>query len=116
MALDAAELAELQADLVAVVCDKTCEIWRATVAADGLGTKSKTYARQTTTVAGLAQPTGTQLQNYAFEIEALATWQVHLPISTDVRTQDHLVIDSQTLEVHILLNPRSYAGLLTVHA
>ncbi len=31
-----------------------------------------------------------------------------MPIGTDVTHQDRLLIDGQTLEVHILLNPRSY--------
>ena len=56
----------------------------------------------------MRQPTAGELQNYAFEIADKAAWTVMMPIATDVTHGDHLVIEGQTLEVHILLNPRSY--------
>ena len=116
--ISAVELASIQADAVDAACDKTCVIKRASLnTPDAYGSATKpSYSTVTTTVAGLAEPTAGQLQNYDFLIGSLAAWQVKLPVGTDVQHQDHLVIDGQTLEVHVILTPRSYAALLTVIA
>jgi len=106
--LSTAEQTQLQSDFVAAVCDKTCVIQRATTASGSYGEPNKTYAPIATTVAGLRQPTAGELQNYAYEIADKAAWTVMLPVATDVTHGDHLIIEGQTLEVHILLNPRSY--------
>lgn len=118
LAVSAAELAAIQAEAVSAVCDKTCQIWRDltenTPSSDGYGSpttsKSNTaaYTLINTTVAGMRQPTAGELANYDFEIGDKEAWTVMLPVGTDVTHQDHLVIEGQTLEVHILLNPRSY--------
>lgn len=113
----AAELASIQADLVKAVCDKTCVVEAPSgVAPDGYGSKAKSYSPVATTVAGMSQPTAGELQNYAYVIEDKAAWKVHLPIGTVVAPQYRLVIEGQTLEVHILLTPQSYPGLLDVIA
>lgn len=115
--VSSAELAQIQSDLVAAVCDKTCVVQApSSVAADGYGSKSKTYSTVATTAAGMAQPTAGELQNYAYVIEDKAAWKVHLPVATVVAPQYHLLIEGQTLEVHILLTPQSYPGLLDVIA
>src|SRR5258708_214471 len=106
--LTAAEAAQLQADFVAAVCDKTCVVSRRPVTSGSSGEPLGTYATIATTVAGMRQPTASELANYAFLIADKAAWTVMTPIGTDVTHQDHLIIDGQTLEVHILLNPRSY--------
>src|SRR5258708_99299 len=106
--LAAAETAQLQADFVAAVCDKTCVIQRATTTSGSYGEPIKPYTSIATTVCGMRQPTAGELQNYAFEIADKAAWTVMMPIGTDVTHGDHLIIEGQTLEVHILLNPRSY--------
>lgn len=118
MSVTATELAQIQADAVAAVCDKTCIIQRVPSSTQDIyGSASKTsYTTVTTTVAGMAEPTAGQLANYAYRIESLAAWQVHLPVGTDVRAQDWLLIDNQVLEVHVLLTPRSYEALRTVIA
>ena len=116
-----AELASIQADAVAAVCDKTCQIWRDLTpkTPDKYGSSSSSptdtadYTLMHTTVAGMAQPSGGELQNYSYEIEDKDAWTVHLPIGTDVLERDHLVIESQVLEVHILLTPQSYPALLS---
>ena len=120
--LDAAELALIQSDAVAAVCDKTCQIWRdltpTTPDKYGGSTSSPTntanYTLMHTGVAcGMAQPSAGELANYAYEIEDKDAWTVHMPVGTDVLERDHLVIEGQTLEVHILLQPQSYQALLS---
>lgn len=107
--ISAAELAQIQSDAVAAVCDKTCVVQRATtITKDGYGSETKPYTTIATTVAGMTQPSAGELANYAYIIGDKAAWTVRLPIGTDVTHQDHLIIDGQTLEVHVLLNPRSY--------
>ena len=113
MAISAQELSQLQADLQAQVCDKTCIIQRETSSTpDGIGSSAPTFTAITTTVAGVTLPTANDLQNFAFEIGDKATFKVHVPYGTNVKALDHLLIESQTLEVHILLDPHSVPGLL----
>lgn len=120
--IPAAELAQIQADLAAVVCDKPCQIWRAPLTTDGMGSPVRgTYAKiaptgSNTLYAGLTEPSAGQLQNYDFKIGSLAAWLVHLPYGTDTAAQDHLVIEGNTLEVHVILDPHSVPGLLKVLA
>lgn len=115
--LSASELAQIQADLVAATCDKTCVIQRGTPSTDAFGNAVEdSYATISTTVAGLRQPTASMLQNYDFRIGSLAAFLVHLPVGTDVAVDDQLVIDGQALTVHVLLTPQSYQGLLQIIA
>ena len=116
--VSAAELLAIQLEMASVVCDQPCQIWRkSSLVPDGYGTQSNGgYTLIATTTAGMSQPSGGQLQNYDYLIGSLSAWQVHLPYGTNVQHQDHLVIDSQTLEVQILLDPQSYQVLLTVLA
>ncbi|MGH2478203.1 MAG: hypothetical protein ACRDHW_00890 [Ktedonobacteraceae bacterium] len=117
MNVPAAELAQIQADLAAAVCDKACVIQRAPDTTDTWGSPAKgTYATISTTVCGMTQPTAGQLQNYAFRIESLAAWQVKLPYGTDCRVDDQLLIEGNTLQVHVILDPHSVPGMLTVLA
>jgi hypothetical protein len=121
MALDAAELAQIQADLVAMVCDKSCQIYRDTAATTpgiyGSSSSSKSdtgaYTLMHTVVCGMAQPSGGQLANYDYLIADKDAWTVHFPVGTDVQERDHLVVEGQILEVQILLTPQSYQGLLS---
>lgn len=117
LAVSAAELAAIQAEAVAVACDQTCAILRKTGAvSDGLGQAAATWTSVAVTVAGVSEPTGTQLQNYDYMIEAKATWLVKLPVGTAVLEQDRLSIGTHLLEVQKVLEPRSYPALLTVLA
>lgn len=115
-AISASELTQIQNDVAAAALDKTCVIKRATTSNDAYGSQTQSYSTVATVSAGMTQPSGGMLQNYAYEIANLASWVVHFAVGTDVRERDHLVIDGQTLEVHVLLTPRSYQGLLTVIA
>ena len=115
----ASELLQIQADLAAVVCDKPCVIQRsAGVTAGPTGAPVKNY--QTISPqglrAGMTQPTGGQLANYAYLIGDLATWRVMLPYGTDVQKQDYLIIEGKTLVVQVELDPHSYPGLTPVLA
>lgn len=119
MAIDASELADIQADLAEQVCDKTCEIWRGTATVDQWGNASipdDSYTLLSTTVAGMSQPTAGQLQNYDFRVGSLAAWQVKLPYSIDVAVDDWLIIEGKKLYVHVDLDPHSIPGLRTILA
>lgn len=118
MALDAAELAEIQQDTADVVCDKDCAIQRlSSITPNNRGVPdTSSYSTIATVKAGMKQPTGTHLQNYAYAIEALAAWLVHFPIGTDVQEKDHLLIEGENLEVQIILVPQSYPALRSVLA
>lgn len=64
----------------------------------------------------VSQPTGGLLANYEYLVGDLDTWQVRAPVGTDIREQDHLIIDGQTLVAQVALQPKSYTGLLTILA
>lgn len=104
----AAELAQIQADVVAIACDKKCQHYRKTRSADGMGGYTETYSLLETTVAGMTQPSAGELANYSYIIGDKAAWTVRLPMSINAIEQDRLVIEGNTLEVHVLLNPKSY--------
>lgn len=114
--ISASELAQLQADITAIALDQTCQIQRPTNTPNSRGVPPGTYTTVATVACGMRQPTGTHLQNFDYLIGGLATYQVQFPIGTDVRAQDHLLIQNQVLVVQIVLNPQSYAVLLTVLA
>lgn len=107
--LDASELAQIQADAVAAACDKTCQILRKTTTPDAYGTPVDTWVLSSTVLAGVSQPSAGLLQNYDYLIGDLAAYHIRMPVGTDVRHQDHLVISGQTLEVHVILDPQSYS-------
>lgn len=115
----ASELAQIQADLAAAVCDTVCVISRsAGVTAGPTGEPVKNYQTISPVglLVGLTQPTGGQLANYDYLIGSLAAWQVRLPYGTDVQEQDYLLIDGQTLVVQVVLAPQSYAGMVPLLA
>lgn len=118
--ISASELLQIRSDAVAAACSLPCTIQRKTITADGMGQSTETWATVTTVTAGMTEPTAGQLANFDYLIGSLATWQVKLPYGTNVKTQDHLLITGQftqqTLVVQVVLEPRSYAALLTVIA
>ncbi len=117
LAISAVELAKIQTDVAAAALDKTCVIQRLpTSTPDSRGVPSGTYSTIATVKAAMRQPTSTHLQNFDYLIGALATWMVQFPVGTDVKAQDHLIIDNQTLEVQVVLTPQSIQALLTVIA
>ncbi|MGA8765244.1 MAG: head-tail adaptor protein [Candidatus Sulfotelmatobacter sp.] len=118
--LDALELASIRADAANAALDLPCTIQRKTLTRDGAGQATSVWNTVATVNAGMTEPTGGQLQNYNYLIEDLASWAVKLPYGTDVAAQDRLLITGQlgqqTLVVQVVLEPRSYAALLTVIA
>lgn len=114
--ISSAELASIRADIQAAAMDQTCVIQRKTTTDDGLGSKSEIWATVATTVCGMIQPGAGLLENYGYKIGSLATWQVCLPYGTDVTALDHLIVFGATLEVQVLLDPRSYPACVMLLA
>jgi head-tail adaptor len=55
----------------------------------------------------LAQPTAGVLANYDYLIGSQAMWQVHVPVGTDIRASDRVLVGGQTMEVQVVLQPQS---------
>ncbi len=112
-AISAAELAQIQADLAATL-DKDATLYPKTgETKDALGSMAPVYGSPVSVKAGMAQPTGSQLQNLNFKIESLVAWQVKFAVGTAVSEDDKVVIDGLEMKVYVLLTPRSYPGLVT---
>jgi len=116
------EIASIRRDMAAMALSLHCVIQRKAVTKDAFGSDTETWPTISPDVlkCGLSEPSAGQLANYNFLIGSLAAWQVKLPYQTDVQHQDHLLITGeftqQTLVVQVILEPRSYASLLTVLA
>ena len=105
--ISASELTALQAASQAAG-DLTITVQRLTITQDAEGNTLRSYATAATVSGNLAQPTAGQLANYGYAIADVAAWMVRVPVGTDVRIGDRLVVGSQTLEVQIQLQPQSY--------
>lgn len=114
--ISAAELASIQRDVSALSLDQVCEIQRKSSSRDVFGSDVDVWNTIATVNAGLTEPTAGELQNYDYLIGDKAAWTVKMTLDTDVMHNDHLIIQDQTLEVHVILTPRSYAVLLSVIA
>lgn len=120
--ITASELASMRADIADVACNLPCVIERKTTVKDTLGTESDVWVTISPDdlKCGMSEPSGGQLTNYAYVIGSLAAWQVKLPYGTDVIHQDRLLVTGefaqQTLTCQVVLEPRSYATLLTILA
>ena len=113
--LDANALALIQRDAVAAACDTSADIYPKVTTKDAYATGVDTWPTRSATVpAGLRQPSATELQNFDFLIGSKVAWTVLMPVGTVVHPQDHLVIEGQTLEVHVPLTPTSYPALLAI--
>ncbi len=116
LAVSASELAAIQAEAASTL-DQSCDIYPHVAGSDSYGSPVNSWPTKSATVAcSMSQPTAGQLANYDYVIGDKAAWQVKFPVGTALNHQDHLVIDGETLEVHVLLQPRSYQALLTVIA
>jgi hypothetical protein len=114
--LSDSELASIRSDVAAAACDTPCTIQRKTATKDAFGTETETWATIASVNVGMRQPSAGQLANYAFLIGSLAAWQVNMPVGTDVKHQDHLIIGGVTMVVQVDLSPQSYNALTTVLA
>ncbi len=112
------ELASIQSDVTALACNLPCQIQRKIATPDGIGTDIESWVTISSNglMAGMSQPSGGLLANYSFIIGDLAAWTVRIPIGTDVREQDRLIVGGQTLIVQVVLAPRSYEVLHSVIA
>lgn len=118
MGLTASELAQMQTD-AGIVLDLPCTIQRVTsytVLASGGREPTRTIVSPAGLLAGMAQPSAGQLQNFDYMIGSKAAWQVRFPVGTSVLELDWLFINGEKLEVAKVLTPRSLAVLLTVLA
>lgn len=112
--VSASELASIQTEAVAAVCDKSAAIYHKTTTKDASGLMVDSWPTLAATVAaGMAEPSGNELANFDFMIADKIAWKLHVPIGTDIREQDHILVEGQTLEVHVILTPRSYPALLS---
>jgi hypothetical protein len=119
--LDDEEIAQIRADVAEVACDLPCVIQRSTGTPEPQGGETLTWTTVSPDglLAGMASPTGAQLQsftNFGFLDGIKSAWQVNFPYGTDVRKGDHLLIDGETLDVVTEVSPQSYAALTTVVA
>ncbi|SRR5579872_4667057 len=116
LAISTAELTTIRAEAEAAALDKSCVINRnvRTPEPQGGGTLVPTDIE--TVMAGMAQPTAGQLQNFDYLVGDKAAWQVKFSLTTTVLEQDILTIEGQNLRVVKLLSPRSIPILLTVLA
>jgi hypothetical protein len=118
--IPASELAKIRMDAANAALDLPCTIQRKTITKDNLGQATEVWNTIATCNVGLTEPTANMLANYNYRIEDLAAWHVRLPVGTDIQPEDHLLITGQftqqTLVVQVILEPRSYAALLSVIA
>jgi len=117
LAVSAAELASIRADLAAAVLDTACTQKRPTKTPDAYGTSSEPSL---TTIAtfnvGLEKPSGSLLTEHATLIASQATWVVHCPYAQAILQDDEFHIGSNVLIVQKLLGPQSLQGLTDVLA
>lgn len=113
--ISAQELASIQNDLNALL-DKDCTIKAPSTMNDAWGSQAEAYIVVGTCKVLVSQPSGSLLANYEFIVGDLNTWMVKAPVGTNIREQYHLVIDGQTLTAQVVLQPKSFQGLLTVLA
>lgn len=117
MSVTAAELSQIQQDLAQNVCDQSCDLYPPVSTPDAYGSPAYTWPTKSATVkCGASEPSANELTNFAYAIADKATLKLHFPIGTVVDKHYHCVIAGQTLEVHVLLTPRSYPGFIDVIA
>ena len=102
-----AELQAMQATATSAM-DESITIQRATPTSDGAGGSSLAWATVATVNGNLAQPSGQLMQNYDYLVGTTSTWMVRVPVGTNVKENDRLVTDGQTLRVQVILQPQSY--------
>jgi hypothetical protein len=106
--ISSGELSQLQTDVLPLM-DQTCNIQRNTPTRGPTGNVIESYSTvHSGVVCSLGEPTPTMLQNYDYLIASEDAWTVRFPYGTDVLAKDHLAVGSQTLYVHVVLQPRSH--------
>lgn len=106
--ISSAQLAAFQAAAKAAM-DQAITIKRNTAgSSDGAGGTSESLTTVTSVVGNLAQPTAELMQNYDYLIGSVSAWLVRMPVSTNVKEADVLVVGSMKLRVQVLFQPQSY--------
>lgn len=95
--LTAAEQAAMQATQ-ALTLTEACTISRRTLASDGAGGYTDTWATAATTVCRVAPITANEAV-LAGQQRIVANWKITLPASTDVRGADRIVVGARSFEV-----------------
>lgn len=106
--ISAAELAAMQAT-VASALDVVLTQQRNRPTTGATRNVVDNYVTLGTLLGNLTQPSAQLLQNYDYRVGDQASWLVRVPVTADLRASDRLITpDGQTLDVQVLLAPRSY--------
>lgn len=100
----------MQAEAAAAL-DTAITVQRITSGSDGYGSSPDTWSTVNTVQGMLSLPTGTYMQDQADRLTSVKTWVVSVPVGTDIRLKDHLVVGTDTLLVETVNAPESYAVL-----
>lgn len=107
--IPACELAAMQTAAAATL-DLACTLQRATTTKDAWGGQSVTLTPVAgVTQCGLAKPTAQISQQYAARLANQQAWVARFAVGTDVREDDTLLVNGQSLTVQALLTPISYS-------
>ena len=106
MMLSERELCAMREQSEAAMTD-TCTVMRPTEARGSAGGVTKTYALLNTLKcrvrSGAGIGTGAREQLMAARLTPVAVYTVSVPVGSDVRTDDRLIVNGRTLEVHGVL-------------
>lgn len=112
----AAEMAQIRADVAAIVFDTSCTIKRPVKTPDGRMTNTEVDTTIATVNVGIKSPTVSQATLYAGLIGSQIAWMVSMPYGTDCTSGDHLYTSSNRMIVQADLSPQSYSSMNTVLA
>lgn len=115
-AVSAAEMAAIRQEVASAALDLPCVINRKVITRDAFGTETEAWSVFATVMSGVQSPSVGHLTNYAYIIGNLATWLVLVPYDTDIRIQDQLLIDGDTMVVQVVLTPQSFSAVQAVLA
>ena len=106
--LTATELAAMRATQATAMPD-TCVISRPTLTPDGAGGQTEGFAT-VATVACRVGPMGNRGEERAIaeRMGAVTPYMVTVPTTTDVRTQDRIVVGARTFEVATVLDTEAW--------
>lgn len=106
--LSSAQLAAFQAAANAAL-DQSITVKRATRSQGATGHYTEGYSTEETVNGNLSREISSSLlQNYNYLISASKSWQVRLPVGTNVEANDRLIVGSQNFRVDVVLQPQSY--------
>ena len=104
--LNARELASIRAEAERLLPD-TCEIQRATRTTGGDGETVETWSTIATAACRVSPGRGPIEQEIGARLTSVNFWIVALPVPTDVRADDRVLVGSRTFEVVGVMGPRT---------